>query len=469
MISTGPAAVPRRTGRAGSGAVDKIIRRRALLDGLHELLWLRPSIAVVAAFAVGMGLSQVRVQGTGPGGLLFAGDAEAARGILQLVIGTTLTVTATVFSIMVVALQLASTQFSPRSLRSYVRDAGTQRALAVLMAVVAYAIAVLLATGDGSSDAPTLAVTVAAVALLPVMAALVYFIHHIAQSIRIEQLMQAITDDTLAALERNHPDPHGDEDAAVGTMPAQPPAHAVGIPARTSGYLQQVDAAALADVARADDLTVLLRPLVGEHCVEGVPVAWAWHADGREVDPSTHERLTPAVAEALQIGFERTLEQDVGFGLRQLVDISLRAVSPGINDPRTAIEATKQLTQVLCRLAGRELRPQAVCDADGQVRAFVPRPSFTGYLALACDELRRFGAREPTVMTAQLTLLEQVALSTRAADRRAAIADQVERILAAAERETADRADLAQVHRQAEAVQDALSDEAPRRVSAPVR
>lgn len=166
---------------------------------------------------------------------------------------------------------------------------------------------------------------------------------------------------------------------------------------------------------------------------------------------------------AVQIGFERTMGQDPAFGLRLLVDILLRAMSPGINDPRTAIEATMQLTQLLCVLTGRQLGPLLVHDTGGTLRAVVPRPTFAGYLALACDELRRFGAREPSVTGAQLHMLEEIALRTTDPARRRALGEQAEMLVAAAARAIDEPKDLASVHAQAQAVRAALDGQVPGR------
>lgn len=434
-------------------------RLRPALELLGDALWVRPAGAVVVALVLGVALPEAEASPDTP--LVYGADADAARSTLQSIIAATLTVTATVFGFIIVALQVAATQFSPRSLRTFVRDRGTQNSLAIFLGVVAYCLAVLLRTSDGRDEAPAIAMTLAVALILLVVCTLAFLIHHTAQSIRIERLMESITEDTLATI--GHVEGDVDEEAE-GTSAVPPtPASASEVMARSSGYIEEIDADALDDLARRLDVVIGLRHRVGDHCIAHLCLAWAWRRGGGTVDEPTLAQVVEGVAEAVSIGVERTMEQDVAFGPRQLVDIALRAISPAINDPRTAVEATKHLSRILCVLSDRPLLPHVRCDGAGEVRVIVPRPGFEEYLSLACDEIRRFGAGEPTVCSALLMLLEQVALGGASEERGEAIGRHVDAIEESARREIGLPSDLAQVRDQARSVRGILAGERPGR------
>jgi uncharacterized membrane protein len=425
---------------------------RPALELLGDALWLRPAVGMGVGFAAGLGFASVDLDGLPR--WLFSADAQAARDVLGTILSTTLTVTATVFGFIIVALQLASTQFSPRSLRSFVRDRGTQTSLALLLGVVAYTCGVLLRTSDGTGDASEVAMTVAIALVLVVAGTLAFLIHHTAQSIRVEHLMRTITEDTLAAVDALQlPTPRGRGSA---TMP-QVPDDAGDIAARESGYIDEIDLERLVELAREHDVTICLRVMAGEHCIEHLSLAAVWRTGGR-IEERERLHIEEGVAEAISVSVERTLVQDIAFGMRQLVDIALRAISPAINDPRTAVEATKNLSRILCALTDRPLEPVVCRDEDGTVRVALDRLGFDGYLGVACDQIRRFGAREPDVVDALLVLLGQVVRSRPPADRLDAVCHQLDLVEHDAAREIAQPADLEAVRRRARTVRSLVEE-----------
>jgi uncharacterized membrane protein len=424
-------------------------RLRPLVKMLGDALWVRPAIAVVGGLAGGLGLGGL--DGLGDHALLFSADADAARDVLNNIIVATLTVTATVFGFIIVALQVASTQFSPRSLRTFVRDRGTQTSLAIFMGVVAYAIGVLLRTSDGDPQAPALAMTVAVALIAAVVSTLAFLIHHTAQSIRIEHLMESITRDTLAAVARVE---QGRPEAA-GAVP-DTPAHARSVAAAASGYLQEVERDELVGAGALADVVVALEVAVGDHVIECLPVARVWRRDGTAPDDALLAEVADRVSRALTIGYERTMHEDVAFGPRQLVDIALRAISPAVNDPRTAIEATTHLARILCALSSLPLGDEVHRHDDGSPAVVVRRLDFADHLSLATDQIRRFGSGDAAVYAAQLVVLGQLGLCGLGPDRTAEALRHVDLVEEAAMLGVAQAEDRAAVQTQAERVRRIL-------------
>lgn len=431
----------------------RALRLAALRERLRESLWFLPTTAVLGALVIGFVVGGVDVDASGVGEVvLFSGDADSARTLLATLLGALVTVTGLVLSITVVALQLASQQFSPRLLRRFLRDRGTQGAITVLFGTYGYLMAVLQSLPFGDAPAPRLAVTVGLALALVNLFTLVYFIHDITRGIRVEAIMQGVEDEAAEAIRRVFPaaaGPTPDED------PAPPPPGALPLFATSSGYLQAVDADALARAAARSHALLRLRPRIGDHVAEGGFLGWVWQ-DGPAPDLGDLRRLHAEVDAAIQLGFERTLQQDATVGLGQLVDMAIKALSPAVNDPRTAVEAVHHLTVLLCELGSRHLHWLIGHDERGSVRAVVERPSFADYLGLACDQIRRYGAKEPVVVTALLGMLANCAGAV-AAHRRDLLLGHVELVLEAAEQQTAQPADLEPVRAAAHAARTRIA------------
>jgi uncharacterized membrane protein len=189
--------------------------------------------------------------------------------------------------------------------------------------------------------------------------------------------------------------------------------------------------------------------------VEGTPIAWAWRRSPDQPPPDP-ALLAEAVGDAVQVGFERTMVQDVLFGLRRLVDIANRALSPAVNDPYTAIQAVHHLSVLLCVLAGRRLGDQLCRDQLGILRVAVPLPDFDEYLRRSTAQIRRFGAAEPPLARSLIQLLRDVGTSTTSDERRVACAHHVWLVVEDAKRETAQPADLQAVVEEGAAVLNTL-------------
>ncbi|MBA2530418.1 MAG: DUF2254 domain-containing protein [Euzebyales bacterium] len=437
---------------------------RAVAEELRGSLWFVPTVSVVVWVVLALVLIRVEVpQRSFLADVIFSGGADGARGMLQAVAGSVITVTGLTFSLTVVTLQLASSQFSPRLLRTFLRDTGNQVVLAVFISTFAYCLTVLrtIRAGEGGADefVPQLAVSVGFLLALASVGALVYFIDHITTEIRVDTMLRNVELDTRRLIDRLHPhdhDDHGDRHEAEALSWDRPPDHAVAVRATRSGFLTSVSARPLLRLASEHALIVELEPKVGDPVVEGAPLAWCWPSEAvsnRRVDP---QALQADVHAALTIGAERTLQEDVAYGLRQLVDVAVKALSPGVNDPTTATHATGRLAPLLRALAERPPGPLVWRDEEQTTRLVVRRPGFEALLRDVCGQIRRYGAGEPTVMEALLNLLRDAGDGARDAARRQAVLVEIDLVERAASRSVDEPTDLERVTASAGAARRAV-------------
>jgi uncharacterized membrane protein len=427
-----------------------MMRREALREYVAGALWVLPCIAGVLALIVGAVLSLVDIPPGAPlSALAFQGTADDARALLVTVSGTVVTVLALVLGLTVVALQLSSTQFSPRILRNFLRDRPNQVALSVFVATFAYSAAGLytvgLSAGKRIETYPRLAVSGSIVLLFASLAMVVFFADHLAHSIQIDAITQRVERDTLAVVQ-DIPDV---EDTAV----PQAPPWAVPILSSRSGYVQTAHPELILPTASKYGVHLLGRVRVGEHIVAGTPLAWIWRPSPEDETPDPQPFLDVLDA-SIGIGFERTLQQDAQFGIRQLVDVACKALSPAVNDPYTAVQAIDHVSVVLCAMAARPLGPLVARDPSGPSVVIIPGRRFGDYLAVMCGLIRRYGSHEPTVSMALLRLLENCAnVTIDEPDRWAAIAEQAGLILDDAQRAITQPADVAPVRIATQALQ----------------
>ncbi|MEX0868301.1 MAG: DUF2254 domain-containing protein [Nitriliruptoraceae bacterium] len=433
------------------------VRIRGWWDDLRDSLWLIPSVAVVIAAVAAAVLTRVDPYlGWIPSALTFSGTPDGARAILAQLAGSTITVVGLVFSLTIIALQMAATQFSPRLLRTFLRDRRVQVVLSAMIASAVYSVGVLRTVRSAAENVvpfvPRTAVSVALLASFAAVGLLIYFIHYVAQHLRVDVVMREIVVATLAQLERVE----ADRDVLPDRIAPDPPADAVPVWARRGGYLQLVDASALADQAREAGLVVRLRPTLGEWVTEGTTIAWVWPDTATGDAVGDRDEVAVLIHRYLHLGVDRTESTDLAYGLRQMQDIATRALSPGVNDPTTAVLAIEQMSAVLCRYSRHPLGDSIVTDDDGAMRVAVPQPGFAALVELAVGGAVRYGARDADVLTALLTMLidlaEHVADSS---DRAAVVRRQVDRVGAAATCD--DEIDVVRVERVRRLAEQALT------------
>jgi len=425
-----------------------VVRHEAAWEYLRGTLWVLPTLAVMMALALGYALASVDV--SAEMWFAFQGTPDDARTLLIAIASTLATVIALVLGLTVVALQLASTQFSPRLLRNFLRDRVNQVVLSVFVASFTYSTAGLFTVGVSAGqrveDYPRLAVSFALVLLFVSLLMLVFFVHHLAHSIQIDEVQASVLRSTLRVIDHDLPT----EGVSDEPAPAPPPG-AVAIQAYRSGYVQTLHPELLLPIASDRDLVVLGTRMVGEYIVEDAPMLWVWRATAGQGPPDS-EPLRAVLRGAVRVGFERTAEQDVAFGVRQLADIAVKALSPAINDPYTAIQSLEHLGVVLASLARRRLGSQFVFDASGALRVVFPGRDLAYFLDLATGQIRRYGCAEPRVDRALLRVLENTGTICVEADDRTLVATQVQLVLEAAEMSIRQQADLVPVRTHADRV-----------------
>ena len=353
-------------------------------------MWKWPVASGIIAMPVAWAFDGLRVDAVA--GPSFTGDHDSARALFQLTATAVMAATTLTFSITLLALQMASQQFSPRLLREFARDSVTKSVLCVLTASFTFSSAALVLLDDESE--PALSMVTAFALAVASLVAILGFITHMLRSIRVDTMMLNVHDDTIAAIELFYP-PRGQPTVA---MPDQPDAAPEMVTADRSGFVRAIDVDLMVGAARSHDTFVRVEVRAGDHVIEGSPVATVWGSS----DVSSHVRR------AITLGYERTIDQDVAFGFRQLEDIAVKAMSPSINDPVTAAHAVGHMGALLVRVLGCRLGPTVHVDDDGVPRAVVPDRDLRYYLDLACGQLRRFGQREPTVLGAMLRMLRDV-------------------------------------------------------------
>lgn len=446
------------------------MRVRELSERIRHSLWFIPTVSVVVAAAAAIGmvaLSNAIGQTGAELPIVFGAGPDGARAMLQAIAGSVITVAGVTFSITIVALQLTSTQFSPRVLRNFLRDRANQAVLGSFMGTFTYALLVLrsIRAEDelrGPAFVPGPAVTGGLVLTFISLGMLIFFIHHISVRIQVTSILASVARDTLEAIDRlagwNEPDEERGWRAVAGSeasVAAAPPSgaipatsaapEAIVLPAAESGYLQLVDLEALVDHAREAGGRYALLVAPGSWVQEDAPIAV--FTFGGKGAGATDEEHAGQIARALGVGDERSLQQDAAFGIQQLVDIGVKALSPSVNDPTTAMNAIDRLTEVLVRAGRHDDAPRAFTDADGIVRLEVPFPNFEELMALGLEQVRFYGATIPAItihMARSLSLLR----SALPEGRRQCVAEHARRLAEAAARiepETARREALAAV------------------------
>jgi len=400
-------------------------RVRSWWTGLRSSLWFLPTLIILSA--VGLATLTVWLDQRGqvtPGGRQFilVVGAEGARGVLGTIAGSIITVTGVVFSITIVVLQLASSQFSPRVLRSFTADRSTQLVLGVFIGTFTYALLVLRTVRSEFSDytrfVPALSVNVAVLLALVSMGFLIYFIDHIARSIQAETIIARVTGDALEVVDRLFPEPLGapaevDEAAYLEAAPI------AVVYANASGYLQSVDPDSIMRHAVNYDLVLRLERRIGSFVVAGDALISI--IGGNPVDlPFDSLRNT------VTLGAERTPEQDVERGLIELTDIAVRALSPGINDPTTATVCIDRLTEIFMTLGCRAFPPVTRRAKDGVVRVIAPRAEFEDLVSRAYGQIRVYAASNPAVLSAIEMSLQRL-LARLPARRQPPILAEIER------------------------------------------
>jgi uncharacterized membrane protein len=351
-----------------------------------------------------------------------------------------------VFSIILVTLTLASTQFGPRMLRNFIRDRGTQLTLGTFVATFVYAVLVLVSTG--TSFVPHIGVTVTLALMVADLAVLIYFIHHTSISIQLPQVIAGIAADLADAIAvQGGPEPSSTKESGPSAVELLTRAETEGgvLLAPASGYLQFIKHQNLVRLAAQADAVIYLEHRPGHFIVRGHRFATVWPADA---GPLVSRRL----GRAHIIGPHRTLTQDVSFGIDQLVEIAIRALSAAVNDTFTALTCIDWLGENLCKIV-RQWRPARVHrDGHGYIRVISADPGYDRLVQRAFEKIRQASLGMPAVMIRLLEALARIMAETTNDGQRRVLLEQAAMIDRACERSVPEAADRADVRRRYEAV-----------------
>jgi uncharacterized membrane protein len=421
----------------------------ALWHQVRDSLWFLPAIlTLVGAFlAVGMVEVDNRIglpDATDPI-WLYTGSADGARGVLNAIAAGLITVTGVVFSVTIVALQLASTQYTPRVLRNFAADRPSQIVLGVFIGTFTYSLLVLrvirgeepVALDDAEYFIPHMAVVVAVVLALVSIGFLIFFIDHLARSIQASHILKRVTDETLGVLNRRAREEFGvpADDDVDGATPA---GQGTIVTADTSGYIQGIDQEAILELLEEGSLTVRLERDVGEFLLPGMALATVWPVVGED------EPATGKIRSAYLLGPERTPFMDVERGVIELVDIALKGLSPSINDPTTASLCLDRICQVLLAF-GRQEPTGRVRRGDGGTGCLIMQRTEMDHLTdVAFDQIRHFGVGNPRFAITMLNRLADLGALLPPSSRRVVIR-HVAAVMRDAHRRLDEPADLASV------------------------
>lgn len=412
-----------------------------LISRLNSSYWFVPLVVTLSGAALALSLlaldERVTVDADGPWAVLRPSSAEGARALLSAVIGAMITAISVTFSVTIVALTVAAQHFGPRVLSNFVRQTSAQLVLGTFLATFVYSVLALGAIGASGQEAglPELTVSGAVVLVIMSIGALIFYVHHVSTTLQVGELASAIVLDLRqATADRDGPADAGQPERLT-FIPSAPP-DAAPVPAAESGYVQRIDYQAIIGAAETRNAVVWIRREPGTFLIDGTAMAL--------VHPPTacDTELVATVQHACVVGRDRTLWHDPEFPVKQLVEIALRALSPGVNEPFTAITCIDRLTQGLAYVAAALPPRSEWCDSAGRVRVWVQPQSFEVLVHAAFDPIRIFAGANPAIYARLLDSVGELAWLVKHDGARRLLSQQAEIIRRAAERRLKDAADM---------------------------
>ncbi|MGA7938227.1 MAG: DUF2254 domain-containing protein [Kovacikia sp.] len=398
-----------------------------LLDSLHSSFWFIPTLMVVLAIGLSLvtiGIDQrLEADIIGNLGWAYALGPNGSRAILSAIAGSMVTVATTAFSITIVALQLASSQFGPRLLRNFMQDTGNQIVLGTFISTFVYSLMVLR-TINGVADnefVPHIAVTCGIGLAISSIGVLIYFIHHSATSIQVDHVISKVGCELDEVIDRLFPKQVGRgasqqrAESLTSEISVDFDREATAIPATSSNYVQAIDTDQLMHIATETNILLQLQRRPGDFVIKGSPLVLAYPAE------SGSKKLVKQINDAFVLGSQRTDQQDVEFSINQLVEIAVRALSPGINDPFTAIRCIDQLSAALCHLAQKEIPSAYRYDDQDKLRVIAAPVTFADVTDAAFNQIRQYGQTSVAVTMGLLEAIAVIAPFTHTKADRAAL------------------------------------------------
>ena len=432
----------------------------SLWDELRNSFWFLPAVFSLVAAVAAISLPQLDARVSGAvreRAPWLVTTVSAGQTTVSSIAGATVTVTGVVFSITMVTLSLTSSQLGPRLIRTFLDDLTVQVTLAAFVATSVYCLIVLRTIRGVSEDlgeayaggvVPHISVAAAVLFALVDLAVLVWFIHHTARAIQPSHVAQRVADDLDETIDRLFPEHVGRSASEVepserrGTDVLGGPA--APVPAAKDGYVRGVDEQALMDVSVEHDLVVRVVHRPGQFVVEGRPLAEIWPAS--RLDGQRGDALRESVADAFLVGRTRTPRQDLTRSLLELTEIAVRSLSPGINDPFTAVLCLDHLSATLSRLAGRTIPEPYRFDDAGRLRVVADPLTFPEALHAAFDPVRQYTRGSVVSTDALLLALVRVAAGVETDGQATAVARQASWVAAQCREGMPEEADRRRVY-----------------------
>lgn len=418
--------------------MDLKLRLQARWDDLQASLWFQPALYLLVALLLGIvnpyldAITAWR---------FYSFGHDNARAVLGVIASSMLTVVTLTFSILMVSFTLASQQFSPRILRNFTRDKPSQHVLGLQIGTFLYSLLVMVRLNDVGEESfvPLLSVLSAIGFSLAGVSAFIYFIDHISRTIRVNYIIANIGDQIVELLHEATPTQLVGYDAPSPVAP-RPDAEAATINAGRAGYVQGIAVERLVALAQRHDVLLQLACMTGDFVPLGRPLLRIYPAAG--VTPA----LTTALLNQFDIGTERTTFQDALFGIRQLVDIAIKALSPAVNDPTTAMNCLDYLTNILIQAAQCDDGHPQWRDSQGALRLLAGSVSFTAMVELAFNQIRHYGCGDVLVDTRMIDALAEIAGATADPQRRALLWRHIGMVSRNADRTVRDPHERAQIN-----------------------
>ena len=379
-------------------------------DAVRTSFWFLPALLGTAAAALALATVELDHGEAGrwvaAHDLGYSGGAEGASTLLQTIAASMITIAGVVFSLTLVCLSLASSQFGPRLLRNFMRDRANQVVLGVFVATFLYCVLVLRSVrrADESLFVPHIGVGLALLLAIASLSMLVYYIHHVARIIQADDMVARVGDELVQGICKVYPQRSGaGEPHTSPPLPIAAGRDGAPIIARAEGYLQLVDMDALVSRARDAGVVVRIEQRPGDYVMLGMPLASI--VPGARAD----EALRKALVSCFALGSMRTPVHDLRFPLQQLVEMAVRALSPSTNDPFTALACIDRIAAAMRRLAARGTPSAFQGDGEGSPRVIAPAVAFEEMVALACDPIRHHARGNVAVLLRLLQAIGQIA------------------------------------------------------------
>lgn len=432
----------------------------AAWQNARESFWFLPAVmclvaAVLAEFLVWLG--GATTLNFGPlNTLVYRAGADGSRAVLGAIASSMLTVAGTTFSITIAVLALTSSTYGPRLVRNFMADRGNQFTLGIFVATFLYALLVLRSIRQMSLDndgpertfVPHLAVNVAVLLALVSVGVLVWFIHHISDSIQVWTLARRVRVELRRCIDHLYPEDIGGGRHDVGEQRKnEVPGHDPGADVTSSvpGYVVEVDEKRLLKAACDGDVVVRIRVRPGVYCVAGSVLATV-HPAARVQD-----ELADAVRGSLALEESRSPHRDIEFAIQQMLELAVRALSPSTNDPYTAINALDDLSAELARLVARDVPSPDRYDGSGELRVVAPSVDRLHLMDLVFDTIRTYALQHPMVLHRTVEVAARIGGASDDSDVRERLAHHLTLLVAAYEGTDPQQVDL-----------DALANDADR-------